>query len=83
MDFLNDLIPLSFIQIAENDNYHNYPLLVERDVRENLLLNLSSIFVTYTLPFLIYFGCKLITRINNKYLFDKILITDSKSLGPC
>ncbi|CAK92802.1 unnamed protein product (macronuclear) [Paramecium tetraurelia] len=83
MDFLNDLMPISFIQIGENENYHNYPLLVERDVQENLLLNLSSIFVTYGLPFLIYFVCRLITKLNHKYLFDQILISDSRSLGPC
>lgn len=32
MDFLNDLIPFSLIKFAENDTYHNYPLLIERDV---------------------------------------------------
>lgn len=56
---------------------------MERDVKENLLINLSSIFVTYTLPFIIYILCKIIIKLNNKYLFDKILISDSKSLGPC
>jgi len=83
MDFLNDLIPLSLIKFAENDTYHNYPLLIERDVQENLLLNLISIFVTYAIPIIIYIGCRLIITINHKYFFDKILISDPNNLGPC
>ncbi|CAD8056650.1 unnamed protein product [Paramecium sonneborni] len=74
-EFTNDYFQFDFIQDLDYQQNKNYPLIIEKQVEYNFIINLSSIFVIWFTPIILFILAKI-----NLFIIHNILIKQLKIL---